>query len=345
MAALSGVQTKRGELMTPKARFTELLQDIEPSATTVSNAASAHQALRDYLRNHETFKEKHVETFLAGSYRRATAIRPRTENGVTARPDVDIFVVTSHTTDESPESVLDTLEATLKECYGEVKRQRRSLCVTTAGADMDVVPLVVAPFGGGFLIPDCDLKSWVATNPPQHTEWTTQVNERAGGRFKPLAKLMKWWRRLHPTTGKHPKGFVLECVVAECMDFEEIHYGLLFVKTLEGIVSRYQTWMAIDQVPTVFDPGVPGSSITRDISYRDFRSFYDLVQKHAELARLALYEEDPEKMTDLWRKILGPRFPAAMAAKSEDLLQPAVPAPSLVFPDRPVKPNKPAGFA
>jgi hypothetical protein len=331
--------------MTPNARFIEFLQDIEPSTTTISNASSAHQALRDFLRNHEVFKEKHVDTFLAGSYRRATAIRPRTESGVTARPDVDIFVVTNHTTTESPESVLDILEDTVRECYTEVKRQRRSLSVTTAGADMDVVPLIAASFGESFLIPDCDLKAWIATNPPKHTEWTTQVNERADGRFKPLAKIMKWWRRLHPTTGKYPKGFVLECIIAECMDFQETHYGLLFVKTLEGIISRYQTWMAIGQVPVVFDPGVPGSSITRDISYKDFHSFYDLVQKNAELARRALYEENPDETTRLWREVLGSRFPATKETRSEGLLAAPVSAPSLIFPDRPVKPNKPAGFA
>jgi hypothetical protein len=196
--------------MTPNARFIEFLQDIEPSATTVSSASSSHQALQDFLRNHEGFKEKHVETFLAGSYRRDTAIRPRRENGVTARPDVDIFVITNHKADESPDSVLDFLEDAVREGYSEVKRQRRSLCVTTAGADMDIVPLIED--GDRFLIPDCALKEWVVTNPPKHTEWTTQINDQASGRFKPLAKIMKWWRRLHPTTGKHPKGFVLECI-------------------------------------------------------------------------------------------------------------------------------------
>lgn len=35
--------------MVPHARFLELLQDIEPSATTKANAASAHRALRDHL--------------------------------------------------------------------------------------------------------------------------------------------------------------------------------------------------------------------------------------------------------------------------------------------------------
>jgi SMODS domain-containing protein len=331
--------------MTPNARFIEFLQDIEPSTTTVSNASSSHQALREHLRNHETFKKKHVETFLAGSYQRDTAIRPRTENGVTARPDVDIFVVTNHTADESPDSVLDLLEEAVKEGYSDVKRQRRSLCVITAGADMDVVPLIAAALGEGFLIPDCDLQAWVATNPPKHTEWTTQINDRAGGRFKPLTKIMKWWRRLHSTTGKHPKGFVLECIAAECMDFQETHYGLLFVKTLEGIISKYQPWMTLNQVPVVFDPGVPGSSLTRDISYQDFRSFYDLVQKHAEIARRALYEENTDEMTRLWRVVLGPRFPATKDATTEGLLAAPVSAPSLIFPDHAVKPNKPAGFA
>ncbi|MFQ5792398.1 MAG: hypothetical protein ACE5JI_18165 [Acidobacteriota bacterium] len=67
--------------MTPNSVFEGFLRDIEPSRTTKSNASSAHSALREFLPTHETFSNVLVDSFLSGSYRRDTAIRPRLRDG------------------------------------------------------------------------------------------------------------------------------------------------------------------------------------------------------------------------------------------------------------------------
>jgi len=82
--------------MVPHARFLELLQDIEPSATTKANASSAHRALRDHLWADSGFKQLMVTDFLQGSHKRDTAIRPQKDDGVLTRPDVDTIVVANH---------------------------------------------------------------------------------------------------------------------------------------------------------------------------------------------------------------------------------------------------------
>ena len=53
----------------PQARFDDFLKDIEPSRTTKSNASSAHNELRDFLKNDEDFKDYYQNSFLSGSYR------------------------------------------------------------------------------------------------------------------------------------------------------------------------------------------------------------------------------------------------------------------------------------
>ena len=106
----------------PQARFTEFLSDIEPSPTTKSNASSAHTELRDFLKDDEDFKEYHTNTFLSGSYKRNTAIRPRSKDGETERPDIDIIVETTHTLDDSPKEVVDLLYKTLKKEYSDIRR-------------------------------------------------------------------------------------------------------------------------------------------------------------------------------------------------------------------------------
>lgn len=69
---------------------------------------------------------------------------------------------------------------------------------------MDVVPIISDGYGG-YLIPDIHLEEWLVTNPPAHTEWTVEVNKNANGRFKPLVKLFKWWRRENLSDLKRPK--------------------------------------------------------------------------------------------------------------------------------------------
>ncbi len=334
--------------MATQDQFQRFLGDIEPSASTKSNASSAHTSLRAHLEQHSIFSQYHLNTFLSGSYKRNTAIRPIMIDGIVTRPDGDIIVVTSHTLSDNQRAVFNLLYNALKDKYGAscLTLNRRSVHVETALADMDVVP-IIAPNGmeRTLYIPDRDLKQWLETNPPGHTTWTTEMNDKAGGRFKPLVKLTKWWRRENPTRSEKPKGFVLECITAECMNLQETRYAELFVGTLETIVSRYQVYVLAGRVPWIQDPGVPTNSVTSKVSFEEFRGFYDKVKVYAELGRRAINETDDEKALAQWRRIFGDRFPAASVSESRSYLAPAVVPGSLTFPDKPIIPRKPGGFA
>lgn len=332
--------------MITQKQFRDFLHDIEPSPTTKSDASVAHTVLRKFLQEHSTFGEVHVETFLSGSYKRDTAIRPVTKNGEQERPDVDIIVVTDHTASDEPADVLNLLHETLDQKYDELLLQTRSVGISTSRADMDVVP-IIAPYGleGTLYIPDRELAEWLETNPPLHTAWTTEVNEKCKGRFKPLVKLIKWWRRENPTISRKPKGFVIECIGAECVDPDETQYADLFLGTLEHINSRYRFDVLLGRVPYIDDPGVPGQSVTDGITFDAFKGFYNKAKAHSELGRRAQDEDDPDNALALWRRIFGPRFPASKASKASSLLGAAVVPSNLKFPDRPVTPRKPGGFA
>ncbi len=326
----------------PQARFTEFLSDIEPSTTTKSNASSAHTALRDFLKDDEDFKNYHVSTFLSGSYKRDTAIRPQKMENETERPDIDIIVETTHTREDAPKEVINLLYNTLSKKYTNLRRQDRSVGIETSKADMDVVPVI--KHDGIYFIPDRKLGIWLPTNPPGHTTWTIETNKTAGKRFKPLVKLMKWWRREKPTTDKKPKGFVMECFTASCMDYVETYYGELFVQTLEAIVKKYEWYIPLQRVPSLPDPGIQSNSVTNGMTVDAFIDFYNKTKEYAELGRKALNETDPEKATKLWKDIFGDRFPKTEGTNSNSLLAPAV-TTQVIFPNEPAGPKKPKGFA
>lgn len=331
--------------MTTQQQFLDLLSDIEPAPTTVAKCSSAHNTLREGLRNHEEFGEVHVDTFLSGSYKRDTAIRPTIVGGVTQRPDVDIIVETSHTEDDEPSDVLDLLHKALSDAgYQNLKVNRRSVAITLAGVDMDAVPVIAD--GDAFLIPDVQLKEWLPTNPPAHTQWTIDTNAKADKRFKPLVKLFKWWRREHLADLKRPKGFILECLVAKHMNYTEKNYETLFVELLESIRDEYGWHVLFGLVPSIEDPGVPGNNVFSAVTAEEFKQFYEKVKEHAGLARKAKNESDAAKALELWRTVLGSRFPAAAGSKTatNGLLQTALGA-GLTFPAKAAIPNKPSGFA
>src|SRR5207249_3391306 len=70
--------------------FKDFLGNIRPTATQRDAFKNGHRVLRARLANYGPLKNAIVSSFLQGSYRRATAVRPQGER----RPDVDIIVVT-----------------------------------------------------------------------------------------------------------------------------------------------------------------------------------------------------------------------------------------------------------
>lgn len=334
--------------MVPNARFKELLVDIEPSPTTTASASSAHTAVRKHLRGHPDFKDRWIGDFLAGSYSRDTAIRPKkTEEGY-ERPDVDIIVETSFDTSLQPDDVLQELSDALEGEFTVERINKRSVRVVTPNAEIDVVPVI--PVGTIYQLPDRDLGDWKYTNPPGHNNWSRDQNEYFGSRFKPLVKLFKWWRRENKT-GKRPKGFVLEVLVALHAPRDEAHFGEAFARMLQSIYDAYGARAEAGLKPYIDDPGLPGNDILSKVSITDWKNFIERIRVHAGYARRAQDEKDMEEATRLWQKLFGKRFKAtSTSAKAENLAGNAV-APAVggsagyTFPNEPAAPKKPRDFA
>jgi hypothetical protein len=333
--------------MVPNARFNELLTDIEPSATTKSNASSAHTGLRGHLRSHDDFRARWITDFLAGSYSRDTAIRPRTTEDGQERPDIDIIVETSFSSSDEPEDVLEEVAAALEDAYEVERINKRSVRVATFNAEMDVVPVIRN--GDSYLIPCREDGRWKPTNPPAHNAWSTDQNAAFGGRAKKLVKMMKWWRRENPTASKRPKGFVLEVLVANHGPRDETHLGEAFTKTLENIYAAYGAMASFGQKPFIADPAIPSNDILGKVSGSQWKEFIEKVRVHAGYARRAQSEDDMEEATRLWRKVFGSRFRSteapAKAAIASTFASAVAPAGGYTFPNTSAAPTRPRGFA
>ena len=84
----------------------DLVKKISPTATQQKELKDAHIRLRERLMSDDNLKPLLVGTFLQGSYRRHTGIKPEAGD----KPDVDVVVVTRlDRHDYTPEQALNTL--------------------------------------------------------------------------------------------------------------------------------------------------------------------------------------------------------------------------------------------
>lgn len=117
--------------------FNDFLSNIRLSPNQISDLKSGHTTLRNRLNTDDDLSKIIVSTFLQGSYRRSTAIKP--QNG--KRADVDIIVVTNlDRLDVSSQEAIELFIPFVEKHYkGKYKIQGRSIGIELSYVDLDIV--------------------------------------------------------------------------------------------------------------------------------------------------------------------------------------------------------------
>jgi hypothetical protein len=122
--------------------FSEFLKEIRPTTNHTGDMITGYKTLKNRLLEDENLGPIIVSTFLQGSYRRATAIRPRGDK----RADVDLVVVTKLMREEyTPQEAMNLFVPLLNKHYeGKWDFQGRSIGIGLSYVDLDLV-LTSAP--------------------------------------------------------------------------------------------------------------------------------------------------------------------------------------------------------
>lgn len=345
--------------------FEKLRRAIEPNPERKKEAQEADDPVRDHLEAHECFADRHVTTFLYGSYKRSTAVGDI--------KDVDIVVVTNYTLDHDPVEVLGDLKDALAELYDEpeLAEQRRSIRIDRPLPDvsdseltLDVIPAIYQDEDdpdGPLWVPDRDKKAWIPSHPKGHIQRASDLNaqshqERA---FVRLAKMMKsWWKyqfeKRKDNVANHerkPKGFWIEVMTGEYADLTKESYPEMIVALLEAALEAFKGFRTTRVIPQLPDPGLRDYSdpdyrhIKTSMDEDEFDFFLNALEESLGWAREALNAKSEYEASKLWRTFFGDAFPPAPDDRaSSSLLTPAA-VPAATFPNRPVMPRKPGGFA
>jgi len=120
-----------------KTEFETFLSEIRLTKCQKDDLKKGHSTLRSHLLNNDEIEPIIITTFLQGSYRRHTAVRPKGDK----RADVDIVVVTKlHEDDYTPEQALKLFTPFLDKYYeGKWQKQNRSIGIELSYVDLDLV--------------------------------------------------------------------------------------------------------------------------------------------------------------------------------------------------------------
>lgn len=283
-----------------------MLGRIEPDSEYVSAAKAAHENVRRQLKDDEDVGKAHLDTFLSGSYRRSTAIGTIKDVDVICVVDIDWI-------NTEAEIVIVWLQQALQRYYDRVRRQKRSVRVTTEkDVYLDIVlgtPMNSSDIDGPLQIPDREVQSWVPTHPKRQIEFAKQRNKATSGYFVQIVKISKHWRdRLAPSAAR-PASYVLETLVATSLgSVAPASHATGMVAVLEGIMGVYSSYVDSGNVPIIPDPGYPSVNVAKRWEADDFNAFMSKVSEAATIAQRALDSEDEDNSIKLWRRLFGNKF-------------------------------------
>ena len=179
-----------------------LLQCIDGLIENISVTDRQEESIKASLSNledHLNYKENGLfvsRTFPNGSYDRDTNLRPL--------DDIDLFCVLKRDDwkDENsnlpePQSVLTKIKKYLNDqpdYKDKVRQDRPCVTVELSNKNFDVLP-AFEEFGGGYSIPNHDLKSWTYSYPEQLTTNLNNIHRERNYKVKPTIKGVKYWNR------------------------------------------------------------------------------------------------------------------------------------------------------
>jgi len=277
--------------------FQQLQSNLEISGLQRSTVSSRQQNVREALEGELVV----LDSFLTGSYSRATMIAPLNE------ADIDVFVVldSSYFESDGQANLLDKVRRVLIKTYPQtpkISRNGQAVTVTFSDFIVDVVPAFNRK-GGGYLIPNSVTKEWVSTNPKTHVELMNNQNGRHDDDLVPLVKMIKGWNR---DINHAFVSFYLELITIEILHnatITDFSSGMRFFldKGRERIKTKVN-----DPVP--FGGQINGLRNARTVD--DAVNRFTTAYNRARLAEQYATDGRVQPAIEEWSKIFGAYFPA-----------------------------------
>ena len=288
--------------------FQKFDTNLQLDASRRARIIKAHETLRAALSR----AVRVSDTFLQGSYKNHTAIRPL----VGDEYDVDVVVVLERPyfinswNDEvaEPAEVLDWVRRELESVRDYAWRlevKRRCIRLDYAGDfHLDVVPTLS---GGGEVLHIGEGRSWGETNPKGLDTWHTKTNRRLDGSFNALLRMMKRWRDFYELS---VPSVTLAVMLGNYLpDLPRSGGNTREAWVVEAFDALHRHFVNRTQVPVVKNPSLPREDLARDLGWPEFRELKGQVEESRNLVREARQETQLRPAVERYRDLFGDAFP------------------------------------
>lgn len=333
-------------MTTANSYFTDFLKNIRLSRNQVKDLAKGHNTLRSRLLNDDDLSSIIETTYLQGSYKRNTAVKPK--NG--KRSDVDIIVVTNIDSEKvTPDEALEIFEPFLEKYYhGKYEINQRSIAINLSYVDLDLVITAkvkdeetlraLKNDGNRMQVKFQEMISKEHFDARDLNDFLFSVEKKQNDDVEPILipdREENNWTLTNPlaqiywTLEKNKKcnGHYIN-VVKSLKWWKKQHDEPKYPKgyplehligqvcpdeiatVAEGITASLEE--IIDKYPikpVLIDHGVETHDVFKRITEKEYEQFYDLVCDAAKIAREALDEQDLSLSVEKWKEIFGSEFP------------------------------------
>lgn len=353
--------------------FRDFLSEIRLTPAQRRHCAEQHQLLQQRLKADEDIKDITVGTFLQGSYKRSTAVRPLAAD---EKADVDVVLVTTIDASDKihnrPSQVFPRFRAFLDRHYpGKWEPHDRSFAIDVGGQiKLDLVPTAALSQAQAEVLEASAWRDgWTLENPDGRPDTLTEAMEvlrKAAGRadweMEPLlipSRDLEEWVPTHPleqirwTVEKNGRCNDHYLGVVKAMKWwrkrradPEYPKGyplehVIGIACPDGIGSvAAGLTAALEHVrdswltkPHLQDHGV-SQDVLKRISEAEWAGFHRLITAAAQTARAAFNATSVLESATLWRQLLGEEFPPPPEGGYSERLAKAGTIPSGRFGDR-----------
>jgi len=322
--------------MTIIKSFETMLSRLEPTIPQKKAIQRTRETIDNVLKNHPRIflGRPQQPSFLTGSYKRNTIIRPI--------DDIDLYVVVhyrQHVLGEKPIKVMRLIARSLRNRYSQTKIQVDSPCIVIKfrGYKFEVVPTVYytdAP--ERYMIPK-DTSEWTDCFPGVPGKWLSQSNHLNNKKFVPLIKILKQWCR---NNNVKLKSFHLELLTGRVFDKVTEIYS--YPQAVYEWMSYVSTWIHENNSPFVPAPGKFFPFV--DTYLYQNRLKLHLVRKKlkeglrkADLAYTKYLDGKENHAKRIWLRMFGEMFPAPLPFPTKARLVQPEPLPlGRIVPPKPL---------
>lgn len=322
--------------MTVIKSFETMLSRLEPSIPQKKAIQRTRETIDNVLKNHPRIflGRPQQPSFLTGSYKRNTIIRPI--------DDIDLYVAVhyqQHVLGEKPIKVMRLIARSLRNRYPQTTIQLDSPCIVIKfiGYKFEVVPVVYyIDDPERYMIPK-DTSEWTDCFPGVPDKWLTQSNHLNTKKFVPLIKILKQWCR---NNNVKLKSFHLELLTGRV--FDKITEIYSYPQAIYEWMYYVSTW--VNENNSAFIPEPEKFYPFIDTYLYQYRWKLQIVRKKlkeglrkADLAYTKYLSGKENQAKRIWRSMFGDMFPAPVPlATGGKIVPPKPPQLGRLVPPKPL---------